>query len=211
VVDPSVRFWTRVSKGEACWLWTGGQTGGSDPQRRYGQFWAGRNGGHVYAHRFSWELHRGQIADGLLVLHRCDVTLCVNPEHLFLGTQLDNMQDMARKGRAAFGERNGVRKHPERVSRGAKHSATIRQGDEHWTRTAPDGLARGDEHWTRRLPGALARGEQSGAAKLTEDQVREIRRLAAEGWSQPKLGRRFGVVHATVGRIIRGKGWSHVR
>jgi HNH endonuclease len=59
----------------------------------------------VRAHRFAWSIANGKpVPDGLFVLHRCDVPLCVNPDHLFLGTQLDNMRDCARKGRMQFGE-----------------------------------------------------------------------------------------------------------
>lgn len=57
------------------------------------------NGRLVYAHRVAWEKANGPIPDGLLVLHRCDNPACVNVDHLFLGTQRDNMRDASRKGR----------------------------------------------------------------------------------------------------------------
>ena len=83
-----------------CWLWTGAIVG----QRRYGGMWfRGRND---RAHRISWKLFRGEIPDGLHVLHKCDVKTCVNPDHLFLGTNADNMADMTRKGRQMRGERS---------------------------------------------------------------------------------------------------------
>jgi len=98
------RFWSKVSKGDGCWLWTGA-TGGSG----YGQ--QRRDGVIVAAHRFAWELANGSIPDGLCCCHRCDVRLCVRLDHLFLGTQVDNMQDASKKGRLVLpdprrGERN---------------------------------------------------------------------------------------------------------
>lgn len=73
-----------------CWLWIGGV---SYPPG-YGRMTRGQ-----YAHRVSYEIHRGKIPVGMHVLHRCDNRLCVNPDHLFLGTQSDNMRDMMAKGR----------------------------------------------------------------------------------------------------------------
>jgi hypothetical protein len=64
------------------------------------------NGKNLLAHRVAWTIKNGPIPDGLFVLHKCDVRRCINTEHLFLGTQKDNMQDCSRKGRA---RRNPVR------------------------------------------------------------------------------------------------------
>lgn len=75
-----------------CWLWLGGTQAAG-----YGFF---KHAGDTTAHRSSWILYRGPIPEGLHVLHKCDVRQCVNPDHLFLGTQVDNMKDMAAKGRA---------------------------------------------------------------------------------------------------------------
>lgn len=98
------RFWERVSVVQgACWLWRGSTTAAG-----YGNLGAGgRGGANVYAHRLSWEVHKGPIPPGMHVLHRCDNPPCVNPEHLFLGTQRDNNADKTRKGRHARGERHG--------------------------------------------------------------------------------------------------------
>lgn len=78
-----------------CWIWTGSAS-------TYGKLGITVNGKvkHVGAHRLSWELHYGPIPKGLHVCHKCDIPLCVNPHHLFLGTPLDNIHDMIQKGRS---------------------------------------------------------------------------------------------------------------
>ena len=87
------RFWSKVEilDENACWEWTGANNG------RYGQFWV--NERLEQSHRVSWILHCGEIPEGLFVLHECDNPSCVNPDHLFLGTQKDNMRDAVKKGR----------------------------------------------------------------------------------------------------------------
>ena len=63
----------------------------------YGHFWM--NGRQFKAHRAAYLLFRGNIPNGMMVLHKCDVRCCVNPEHLFIGTMKDNVDDMDAKGR----------------------------------------------------------------------------------------------------------------
>jgi hypothetical protein len=90
------RFWAKVKKTEHCWDWTA-----SKLKTGYGQMGlGGRKAGHDVAHRISWKIHNGEIPKGLHVLHKCDNRGCVRPDHLFLGTPLDNMRDMHAKGRA---------------------------------------------------------------------------------------------------------------
>lgn len=102
---PEERFWPKVQKAEGCWEWIG-----SKRPNGYGRFQAGARGSsQLSAHRFSYELHKGRIPDGLLVMHTCDNRSCVNPDHLKLGTPLDNMQDMHAKGRAKPGRPCGNR------------------------------------------------------------------------------------------------------
>lgn len=91
------RFFRKIEKTSHCWNWFGAVY-----PNGYGAFRVGREG---YAHRISWEIHRGKIPYKMNVLHHCDNRKCVNPEHLFIGTAKDNAQDCIRKGRFPMGER----------------------------------------------------------------------------------------------------------
>lgn len=100
-------FWGKVRITPGCWIWVA-QTSSSG----YGKISLARRFGFTtYAHRLSWIIHFGFIPEGMNVCHNCDTPHCINPHHLFLGTQQDNVDDMMSKDRGRFtphlGEENG--------------------------------------------------------------------------------------------------------
>lgn len=108
------RFWRHVHKTEGCWRWTGAIS-----TMGYGVVNLGGRARH--AHRVSWMLRHGDMPTAF-VLHRCDNPSCVNPAHLFLGTQYDNMLDAARKGRIPRGDRHHGAKLTEAMVRSIRAS-----------------------------------------------------------------------------------------
>jgi len=96
------RFLQKVNKTDSCWIWTGATN-----SRGYGSFRF--NGKSVLSHRFSYQHFNGNIPEGMLICHRCDVPVCVNPEHLWVGSQLDNSNDKYAKNRQVIssGNQNG--------------------------------------------------------------------------------------------------------
>ncbi len=141
------RFWEKVQKTDDCWIWLGAKSGG----RGYISI----SGKMVSAPRFSFMLHKGDIPKNICVCHTCDNPACVNPQHLWLGTHSQNMEDMVRKGRI--------------------------------------------------------KGEKHPRAKLTEEQVLEIKRLYATGkYTQRKLGAMYGVNKTPIGYILNGINWKHL-
>lgn len=131
-----------------CWYWIGAMY-----QNGYGK--ARHAGRECYAHRYSYNLYKGPIPDGMHVCHRCDDPSCVNPDHLFVGTRDDNMSDMAIKGRSAHGERHG-------------------------------------------------------SAKLSVEQVREIRSKRNAGQSVTAIAAEYGVSKGRISEIVHRKAWRRV-
>lgn len=106
------RFWDKVHKTEDCWLWLCDKN-----QLGYGRF-AIKNSKYA-AHRVSYQLAKGLIPEGFFVLHRCDTPDCVNPSHLYVGNQKDNMRDMMDR------ERQWWQKNPSLIKRGEQVASAV--------------------------------------------------------------------------------------
>jgi hypothetical protein len=221
------RFWRSVDKSPSgCWLWTATKT-----TFGYGVFWA--DGRLHKAHRWSYELLRGPIPKGLHALHHCDTPACVNPEHLFLGTQADNVADMRAKGRgfdippekAPHGERNGHARLTAELVLAIR--AACAGDDLHREIAARFGVSAGQvSHiarggsWrhllaegnpgTQSRKGRAPRGEHHHAARLTEADVRAIRARRAAGETGVALARAYGVTPTLISAIIKRRCWRHI-
>jgi HNH endonuclease len=196
-----------------CWLWTGGYSANG-----YGRF------NQTQAHRFSWELVHGPIPDGLQACHKCDVRACVNPEHIFIGTQSDNLRDMVQKGRdnPRRGEQHGRTKLTEEdvvkiradtrslrvigkeYGFDKSHVWKIKRGW-YWARNSA--LRDNDAERQHRGKMIRARGETHHKAKLTEIDVRAVLTDSRSAYS---LARVYGVSKHTVLMIRHRKIWKHV-
>ena len=154
------RFWSRVAapNENGCRLWVGGQIN----SQGYGRLMVRRK--MTFAHRFAYLLTNGPIPEGMVIMHKCDIRLCVEPSHLAAGTQKDNMMDASAKRRC------GAQVHPE----------------------------------------TLERGENRYCARLTEEDVREIRKRFLEGAGVRQLAKAYGVNNGTISNITRRKRWKHV-
>ena len=108
----------------SCWLWTG------HVQQRTGYGTISINGRELRVHRVAYFLEHGRINDSLMVLHTCDVRLCVNPAHLYQGTATDNNRDKSRRGRVPrmYGETNGRAKLTRRTVRAIRRMLADKAG-----------------------------------------------------------------------------------
>lgn len=162
-----------------CWAWIG-------PKSTHGYGSIAINRRPKLAHRMSYAVAHGRTPAGVMILHKCDNKLCVNPEHLAVGDAWDNMADRDRKGRQASGDRNG-------------------------SRTKPENLRRGENHPKRLRPEETPRGEEHGRARVTEAQVIEMRRRFDAGEVRIfELVRETQLEKSTVRSIVRRKNWKHL-
>jgi hypothetical protein len=195
----SRRFWRYVERSEnGCWLWARPVKGAD-----YATLHTVLRGKKCPfgVHRFSYLLSHGSLDTSKCVCHTCDVPLCVRPDHLFLGTYSDNMQDMIGKGRGLSGDRSFLHLHPERAARGERHGS----------RTHPERILCGDEHPLRKHPERAARGDHCPQAKLVARDIPEIMRRRRGGETYTAIARDYGVSSAAIGHIWTGKNWKHIK
>lgn len=186
------RFWSKVDRNGPvpshrpelgpCHVWTAGKNPAG-----YGKLGVGsrrnRTLSTVLAHRVAFELTHGREPVDL-VLHHCDNPACVNVSHLFEGSHRDNVDDKVKKGRTPA-------------------------GDGHFARIKPWLMPRGERNGAHTKPHLRPRGERNGCAKLTEQQVKDIRANAALcRVTHAELAARYGVVRQTIQRIVAGTRWA---
>ena len=166
------------------------------------------NGKMRSAHRLAYELAFVPVPDGLLVLHgkngrRCASRACCNPTHLYAGTAQQNMDDRDRDGTTASGDRHWTRVQPDHPKRAALGE---------WVKSHPDAdyRLRGEAHWAHQKPELVTKGMAHGKAKLTDEQVLEIRRRREAGETGVAVAAAFGVSKALVSLIFNRKNWSHL-
>ena len=209
-------FWRFLTPGDpsVCWLWQGPLD-----EDGYGRFMFQAT--PYQAHRVSFLLHKGEIPKRMFILHQCDNPPCANPAHLRLGTPADNNLDMVQKRRHHHGEKHYKAKlNDEKVRRilalASNHTNIELAQMFEVSPSAITCLLRGVT-WRHLTGGAYnepgerqSKGTGRWNVTLTEDDVRTIRALRAEGALLTELAERFHVQFQTISKICLRKTWKHV-
>lgn len=138
--------------------------------------------------RIAYFIYKGIDPGVLLVCHHCDNSPCINEQHIFLGTTVDNVNDRVIKGRSSH-------------------------GNSHYARLRPDRLARGGEHGLHKNPQLAARGIKNGNAKLTDEDVIRIKQMfLVEGHTRAQIYRVFAdrISESAIKCVLRCKTWRHI-
>lgn len=219
--SPAERLRKHAPAGEPdeCWEWTAK----AKHAHGYGIISLGTGEGTMLAHRLAFTLAHGPIPAGVKVLHKCDNPPCTNPAHLFLGSQADNMHDMADKGRASRGEDHHGRKLIAKEVRYirqayAEGKATQKELAEEYEirQSAVSGIVN-HRLWRHIDPvpemphsGSL-KGEAHRNTMLSEGDVLRIRRLVAAGKAKKsELAREYSVAPRTIRDIVNRVTWKHI-
>lgn len=214
------RFDSMVVKTDTCWLW-----GGEKGVKRYGAISYGGHGGKtVAAHRYSYLRYNGPIARGLVVRHKCDVMNCVNPEHLELGTNEDNVDDRNARGRSTGHGKVRLDKKKRRGGNRKLMRAEMQKIKDEYA-TGEFSQAQLAHRWSvsQATISATIRGVNNCGAglggkrrpgghfreKITAEQRQEIREKYATGaFTQTQLAVEYGVTQARVSDIITGRDYK---
>jgi hypothetical protein len=196
----------QVEANTGCWLWTGAVTKIKGSVWCYGVISIDNK--KRVATRASWFLTHGYLpSPDIQVLHKCDTPLCVNPNHLFLGTQADNMADCERKGRknVMFGERAGMSKLTDAIVASIRNDTRTFQeiAKEHDIHESTVAAIRYNRTW-KHVP---VRAKNRGRPKVTEEMVRSIR---ASDELHEVIAREHGISKTSVCLIRTRKTWDHV-
>ncbi len=210
-----LRFWAKINKTQNCWLWTS-----ATYPSGYGHITYQKR--CLRATRVMYELAYKIYPGKLFVCHHCDNPICVNPEHLFLGTPKDNVADMFKKGRQhkrhgehSPGSKLTDKKVLEVIKLTKKGMTQLEIANQFNIRQSNISAILNGNRWTH-ITGLTksvgkANGEGHPMSKLTAEKVLKIRELYKTGnYTHVELGKKFGMSMGHTKRITQGRCWKHL-